>query len=101
MASPLGRLNSRYSPTYFPSFVRIWMRWLWRSATISRPWESNLLMCGVRTSAGPVLVFSGKLLELVGGRHPRVGHPHVSVAIDMDAMGPHEHSAAKAPDLLA
>ena len=172
----------RYSPRYFPSFVRIWMRWLWRSATISRPWESNSIACGVRNSPGPVpvlpmirrnlpfrsntemrptrfgildvrmafrhvnvavarigddvgrvgqrvrrispharsaqrhqhlaigteldddaslVVFSRKLLELVGGRDARVGHPHVSVSIDMDAVRPHEHAAAKAPDLLS
>ena len=47
-----------------------------------------------------LLVFSGKLLELVGARGSCVGHPHISVAIDMDAMRPHEHPAAKAPDLL-
>ena len=48
-----------------------------------------------------LLVFARKLLELVGGRHARVGHPDVSVPIDMDAVRPHEHAAAKAPDLLA
>ena len=47
------------------------------------------------------LVFARKLPELVGVRHPRVRHPHVSVPIDMDAMRPHEHSAAEAPDLPA
>src|SRR6266850_4414 len=74
MAKPLLRPKLSYSPTNFPSFVRIWMRWLWRSATISRPWESNSSACGV--------------------------HPHISVSIDMDAMRPHEHPSAKAPDLL-
>ena len=48
-----------------------------------------------------LLVLARKLLELVGARHARVRHPHVSVAIDMDAVRPHEHSAAEAPDLLA
>ena len=158
------------------------MRWLWRSATISRPFESNSSACGVRNSPGPVpalpmmrrnfpllveyrdspdqsgirhigmalgdvhvaiarighdvggvgqrfgrisaharlsqrhqdlafgtelddnaslVLFAGKLLELVGARRSRVGHPHIPVAIDMDAMRPDEHPAAKAPDLLA
>ena len=167
--------------TNFPSFVRIWMRWLWRSATISRPCESNSSACGVRNSPGPVPVlpmirrnlpflsntemrptrfgirhvgvalghvdvaiarighdvgrigqrvgrispharlaqrhqdlavgaeldddaslvaFAGKLLELVRARRARVGHPHIAVAIDVDAVRPHEHPAAKAPDLL-
>ena len=173
--------SRRIRATNFPSFVRIWMRWLWRSATISRPWESNSSACGVRNSPGPVpvlpmilrnfpflsntemrptrfgirhvgvalghvdvavarvghdvgrigqgfgrispharlperhqdlafgteldddaslLVFAGKLLELVGARGARVGHPHIAIAIDMDAVRPHEHPAAKAPDLL-
>ena len=158
------------------------MRWLWRSATISRPFESNSSACGVRNSPGPgsgladdpeelsvlvehrdasdqirighvgvalgdvdvavarighdvgrvgqrfgriapharlperhqdlavgaeldddasLVAFAGKLRELVGARGSRVGHPHVAVAIDMDAVRPHEHPAAKAPDLLA
>ena len=157
------------------------MRWLWRSATISRPLESNSSACGVRNSPGPVPVlpmilrnfpflsntemrpieigirhvgmalgdvdvaigrvghdvgrigqgfgrisphaglperhqdlafgaelddhapfacFSGKLLEVVGARGSRVGHPHISLSIDVDAVRPHEHPAAKAPDLL-
>ena len=158
------------------------MRWLWRSATTSRPCESNSSACGVRNSPGPVPVlpmtrrnlpflsntemratrlgsvdvgvalrhvdvavarighdvsrigqrfgrispharlperqqdlafrtelhddaslvaFAGKLLEIVGARGSCVGHPHVSISIDVDAMRPHEHPAAKAPDLLA
>src|SRR5207237_5627358 len=47
-----------------------------------------------------LLVFSGKLRELLGARSSRVGHPHVSVSIDVDAMRPREHPATKAPDLL-
>src|SRR6266403_1441325 len=80
-ASPLVRPKLSYSLMNFPSFVRIWMRWLWRSATINRPFESNSSACGVRGSP--------------------VGHPHIAILIDMDAMWPHEHSATKAPDLLA
>src|ERR1700680_2514658 len=47
-----------------------------------------------------LLVFSGKVLEVVGARGSRVGHPHISLSIDMDAMRPHEHPAAKTPDFL-
>src|SRR6185369_4859116 len=41
------------------------------------------------------------LLQLIGRRRPRVAHPDVAVAIDMDAVRPHEHAAAEAPDFLA
>src|SRR5206468_4277364 len=47
-----------------------------------------------------LLVFSGKLLEVLLARGSCVGHPHISLSIHMDAMRPHEHPAAKAPDLL-
>ena len=47
-----------------------------------------------------LVLFLRRLLEVVRGRGPRVGHPHISISIDMDAMRPHEHSPAKAPDLL-
>src|SRR5215813_1811685 len=46
-------------------------------------------------------LLSGKLRKRVGARHTCVGHPHVAVSVDMNAMRPHEHAAAKAPDLLA
>jgi len=46
------------------------------------------------------LVFSGKVLEVAGARGARVGHPHIALSIDMDAMRPYEHLAAKAPDLF-
>ena len=46
-------------------------------------------------------LFLGRLLEVVRRRGSRVGHPHISISIDMDAVRPHEHPAAKAPDLLA
>ncbi len=47
-----------------------------------------------------LLPFSRRLLQLVCGGGARVGHVNVSVTVDMDAMRPHEHSAAKAPDFL-
>src|SRR5207237_173047 len=47
-----------------------------------------------------LLVFSRRCLQLLGARSARVGYPHISISIDMDAMRPHEHPAAKAPDLL-
>ena len=47
-----------------------------------------------------LVAFSGKLLELLRARRSRVRHPHISISIDMDAVRPHEHPAAKAPDLL-
>src|SRR5262249_49492510 len=47
-----------------------------------------------------LLVFAREFLELVGARHPCVGHPHIAVAVDMDAVRPPEHTAAKAPDFL-
>ena len=47
-----------------------------------------------------LVFFSGKLVEVVRARGSRVRHPHISIAIDMDAMRPHEHPAAKALDLL-
>ena len=48
-----------------------------------------------------LLVFARKFLQLLGGRHARVGDPDIAVAIDMDAVRPDEHAAAEAFDLLA
>ena len=47
-----------------------------------------------------LVAFSGKLLELLRARSARVGHPHISIAIHVDAVRPHEHPPAKAPELL-
>src|SRR5580765_5797696 len=47
----------------------------------------------------PLLVLARILLQLVGARYARVSHPHVALALDMDAVRPYEHAAAKAPDL--
>ena len=54
------------------------------------------LAFGAELHHGAALVaFAGKLLELLGARRPRVGHPDVAVAIDVDAVRPHEHPAPK------
>src|SRR5262249_892998 len=47
-----------------------------------------------------LLVFTRKLAAFFGCRNASVGHPHVSISIDVDAVWPDEHAAAKAPDLL-
>src|SRR5262245_32569749 len=47
-----------------------------------------------------LLVFTRKLDAFFGCRNASVGHPDVSISIDVDAVWPHEHAAAKAPDLL-
>src|SRR6266850_2364556 len=47
------------------------------------------------------VLFAGKLFEIICGWGSRVGHPQISISIDMDTMWPDEHPAAKAPDLLA
>ena len=41
-----------------------------------------------------------RLGAFFGCRNASVGHPHVAVSIDVDAVWPHEHAAAKAPDLF-
>ena len=46
-----------------------------------------------------LVTFAREHLEFVGARRACVGHPHVTVAIDVDAMWPHEHPRAEAPDL--
>src|SRR5262245_8828824 len=46
------------------------------------------------------LVFTRKLDAFFGCRNASVGHPHVSMSIDVDAVWPDEHTTAKAPDLL-
>ena len=43
----------------------------------------------------------GKLLELGRGRGARVGHPHVTLTVDMKAVGEDEAAAAKARHRLA
>src|SRR5215510_6041401 len=48
-----------------------------------------------------LLILTRELLQLIGRRRPRVGHPDIAVAVDMDAMRPYEHAAAEAPDFLA
>jgi hypothetical protein len=48
-----------------------------------------------------LVLFTRKLLEILGARGTCVGHPHIAVSIDVDAVRPHEHPAAEAPDLLA
>src|SRR6185295_1263114 len=47
-----------------------------------------------------LLVLARELLQLIGRRRPRVGHPDIALAIDMDAVRPHEHATAEASDLL-
>jgi hypothetical protein len=47
-----------------------------------------------------LLVFTRKLDAFFGCRNASIGHPHVSISIDVDAMWPDKHTAAKAPDLL-
>src|SRR5262245_26729537 len=48
----------------------------------------------------PFVLFSRKFLEVIRTRRTRVCYPHIAVSIDMDAVRPHKHSAAKAPDLF-
>ena len=48
-----------------------------------------------------LVAFSGKRLKLVGACRSCVGHPHVAVSIDMDAMRPDEHPRPEASDLLS
>jgi len=48
-----------------------------------------------------LVVFAGKLLEILRARRARVSHPHVAVPIDMDAVRPHQHPTAETPDLFA
>ncbi len=86
IASPLVRPNSGYSAIDLPSLVRIWTRWLWRSATTSRPCESNSSACGVRNSPGPVPVLPMTAQELSGAVEHRdaadqVGIRDVGVAL--------------------
>src|SRR5215468_11702952 len=47
-----------------------------------------------------LLVFTRKLDAFFGCRNASVGHPHVSISVDVDTVWPDEHAAAKAPDLL-
>src|SRR5207249_2407648 len=62
--------------------------------------EENLAVGAELHNDAAFVVFSGKLLEIIGARGARVGHPHISIAIHMDAVRPDEHASAKAPDLL-
>ena len=50
---PLGRPKCRHSSTKFRSSSRIWTRLFERSATNSRPCESNASACAPRNSPGP------------------------------------------------
>src|SRR5437660_2483609 len=47
-----------------------------------------------------LLVFSGKLLEVLLARGSCVGHPPISLSIHMHSMPPHEPPPAKSPALL-
>src|SRR5205807_1559714 len=106
MARPLTRPKSSYSAMNLPSLVRIWMRWLWRSARISphagfSNSHQDLAVGAEFDHDASLVLFAGKFLEVIGARGSCIGHPDISVAVDMDTMRPHEHPAAEASDLLA
>ena len=63
--------------------------------------HENLAVGAELDDDAPFVLFSGKFLEVICSRGSSVSHPYIAISIDMDAMRPHEHSGAKAPDLLA
>ena len=63
--------------------------------------HENLALRAELDDNASFILFAGELLEVIRARSSRIGHPYIAVSIDMDAMWPHEHAAAKAADLLA
>ncbi len=80
---------------------RIGQRFGWISSDARFPQGHEDLAFGVELDDHASLVaFARKLGELLRARRACVGHPHISIAVDVDAVRPHEHPSAKAPDLL-
>src|SRR5262249_41124752 len=75
------------------------VRWISAHARLSQRHEHFAFRAELDDDA-PLRDLSGKFREIVRARYTGVGHPHVAVAVHMDAVRPYEHSAAKAPDLL-